>query len=160
MASVNPTVRAVALSNYLAECTAKGWAFEWEHNNCCHFAARWVQRMSGIDVMAGLPATPGPLAARRLVCNMGGTLASAWTQQLGAAAIAPLTARIGDLVLLKLAGQPTAGRRDDDAPAQVMGICNGANVAVLEQSGTVVFLPLSFATAAWRLPDPVQEATE
>jgi hypothetical protein len=31
---------------------------------------------------------------------------------------------------------------------------------VLEQSGTVVFLPLSFATAAWRLPDPVQEAAE
>ena len=46
MAAINPTVRAVALSNYLAECTAKAWAFDWQHNNCCHFAARCCRRTS------------------------------------------------------------------------------------------------------------------
>lgn len=157
MAAINPTVRAVALSNYLAECTAKAWAFDWQHNNCCHFAARWVQRMSGRDVMAGLPETPGPMAARRLVRDLGGSLAHAWTRQLGAHAIAPLTAHIGDLVLVKIAGQSAMQCRQQDGDVvHAMGICNGSNVAVLEQGGQVVFLPLCFATAAWRLPDPVE----
>lgn len=125
------------LGAYLAEASAR--AFDWRTANCCHLAAGWVASRTGVDPMADLPPTPTERAARRLIAALGGTLADAWTRQLGREPIPPSMAQVGDVVLLELDGRP------------VVGICNGTTaVAVLDAGGTA-FAPMSCATHAWRL---------
>lgn len=128
---------AKKLVAYLAEAGAR--PFDWGAFNCCHLAAGWVEVCAGAHPMAGLPATPTERAARRLIRALGGTLADAWTRQLGRDPISPAMAQLGDVVLLDVDGRP------------VIGICNGMTaVAPLDVGGTT-FVPMALATHAWRL---------
>ena len=114
--------------------------FDWAAHNCCHFVAAWVRQATGRDPMAGLAATPGEFAARRLVLRLGGSLPAAWTQRLGRAPIAPALAQVGDIVAVPLA----EGRG-------AVGICAGRHVAVLQSGGGIAMLPMQQATHVWRL---------
>lgn len=125
------------LGAYLAEASAR--PFDWGNANCCHLAAGWVAARTGVDPMAGLPDTPTERAARRLIATLGGTLADAWTRQLGREPIAPAMAQVGDVVLLELEGRP------------VVGICNGTTAVAALDAGGVAFVPMAHATHAWRL---------
>ncbi len=161
-----PASIAVQLSAYLAAVAAKPQAFNWALFNCCTFAAGWVQHATGRNVLAGLPGTPSPRAALALVKQLGGSLATAWSQQLGAQPIAPFTAQVGDVVLLRLDGMPSplgyapgsewAGRHSTAGTGQAVGVCAGRTVVAIDAQGACHHLPLSFALAAWRLPAPQQ----
>ena len=136
---------AERLGEYMRDCA--GLAFDWGAANCCHFAAGWVERATGLNPMADLPATPSAVAALRLIRELGGSLQAAWTRQLGREPIAPAFAQVGDVVLLPLAlhsGEPAT-------TGQVLGVCMGAQAVVLSGEGFCVFLPMSSAVLAWRL---------
>lgn len=142
MSKVGPTPRATAhaLDAYLAEHAAQ--PFDWARHNCCHFVAGWVRHATGRDPMAGLPDTHGPLAARRLIVRLGGTLADAWTRRLGRTAIQPELAQVGDVVHVWMRAAERAA----------VGICAGTRAALLlEGGGGIVMLPMAHATHAWRL---------
>lgn len=128
---------AQPLAMHLAGYAAR--AFDWPGCNCCHLVAAWVLAREGSDPMAGLPSTSSKLAARRLIRALGGSLADAWTRQLGRAPIAPTLAQVGDVVRVVL---PNDG--------EAVGICGGRDVWVLGDQG-VGRVPLSCATHAWRL---------
>jgi hypothetical protein len=136
---------AHALDAYLAQAAAK--PFSWAQHNCCHFVAGWVQQATGRDPMAGLPWTHSATAARRLILQLGGTLADAWTRRLGRHAIQPELAQVGDIVHVWL--------REQEGSA--VGICTGRHVALLLEDSGIVMLPLSHATHAWRLREDEAE---
>ena len=128
-----------ALDAYLVEHQSQ--PFLWSRHNCCHFVAGWVRSATGRDPMAGLPVTWTPLAAQRLVRQLGGTLADAWTRRLGRAPIQPELAQVGDVVHVWL--------REQERGA--VGICTGRRAALLTEATGIVLLPMSHATHAWRL---------
>lgn len=140
--------RARLLEQYLGAAPAR--AFDWAAWNCCHFAAGWVRAVCGWDPMHGLPATPAARDAVRLVRRLGGSLAAAWTRQLGAQPLPAAMAQLGDLVLL-----PVPLRANEAADARTghaVGICAGLSVVACTDAGDFAFVPMSEATAAWRLP--------
>jgi hypothetical protein len=128
--------RAALLDAYLAE--VQGRRFDWHSWNCCHFAAEWVRRASGLQPMAGLPATDNARAALRLRTRMGASLADAVTLQLGLAPFAAELAQVGDVVAVR------------DGTAQAVGICAGRTAAVLRVDG-LAHVPMSAAVLAWRV---------
>jgi hypothetical protein len=139
MSAVPAFTVAHALDAYLAQAAAK--PFSWSQHNCCHFVAGWVQQATGLDPMAGLPWTHSATAARRLILQLGGTLADAWTRRLGRHAIQPELAQVGDIVHVWL--------REQDCAA--VGICTGRHAALLLEDEGVILLPMAHATHCWRL---------
>ena len=127
--------RAAQLGDYLAQVGAR--PFDWAGWNCCHFAAGWVQRLTGRDVMEGLPPMHSRLTAHRLIGQLGGSLQEAWTRQLGRQPVHATLAQVGDVVLVQL----------DDV--QAVGLCAGRTVAVLTEHDGVAHVPMRLATAAW-----------
>jgi hypothetical protein len=130
---------AHALDAYLADEAAR--PFSWSQHNCCHFAANWVTHATGRNPMQGLPGTHSVTSARRLIVQLGGTLADAWTRRLGRAAIQPELAQVGDIVHVWLREQGCAA----------VGICTGRHAALLLEDAGIVMLPIKHATHAWRL---------
>lgn len=139
--------RANLLTHYLAGYRP-GQPWDWASANCCHFAARWVQLVTGRDPMDGLAPTPDARCALRLVRELGG-LESAWTARLGAAPVAPSLAQLGDVVLLPTPGAGTAG--PDAGVGHLVGICGGRTSVFRGGDGALVFLPTMDSVAAWRL---------
>ena len=141
-----PLTTARKLTVFLAARQAQ--PFDWRTNNCCHLAAQWVQRLTGLDPMRGLPITPDGRRAMKLVQRLGG-MQRAWSQALCREAIEPLLAQTGDLVLVQL---------DVDASAcgtgHTVGICNGHRVLVLDQAGQVQPVGWAGAVCAWRVEVP------
>jgi hypothetical protein len=127
------------LADYLAEVGAK--PFDWATWNCCTFAAGWVQRRTGIDVMHGLARTASRHAAWRLVGQVGGSLQQAWSTRLGAAHIAPELAQAGDVVLLLVPG----------AIDEAVGLCAGRLAACVTPEDGIAMFPMDWATHAWRV---------
>jgi hypothetical protein len=123
------------LGAYLAECS--GRAFDWRGWNCCHFAAAWVERVTGIDPMAGLPAAASQRGALRLLHRMGMSMVDAVDMRLGFAQVAPEAACIGDIVLIDR--------------QRALGICAGEQAVVLMDGGGIGFLPMAEASHAWRV---------
>jgi hypothetical protein len=128
--------RAAMLDAYLAEVQAR--PFDWAAWNCCTFAAEWVRRASGLQPMAGLPATGSAAAALRLHSRMGASLADAVTLQLGLAPFAAELAQVGDVVAVR------------EGSAQAVGICTGRLAAVLRLDG-LAHVPMGEASLAWRV---------
>lgn len=137
---------APALDAYLVECGSRH--FSWSRFNCCHFVAGWVLTATGRDPMQGLPWTYSATAARRLILQLGGTLADAWTRRLGRSAIQPELAQVGDIAHVWL--------REQDCAA--VGICTGRHAALLLEDSGLILLPMAHATHAWRLRPGDDEA--
>lgn len=127
--------RAQQLDRYLTEVQAR--AFDWASWNCCHLAAAWVQQVTGRNVLAGLPSMSSRLTAHRLIGQLGGSLAAAWTLQLEREPMLATLSHVGDVVLVQV----------DDVEA--VGICCGRTAAVLTEAHGVAHVPMSAALAAW-----------
>lgn len=113
-------------------------AFAWGAHDCCRFAARVVEAITGEDPArfhAGLGADAKE--AQQLV-HAGGGLQALVTAALGEP-IEPARAWRGDVMLVDCIGH-----------RQTVGICMGARVACQGADG-VVYLPRHRAVAAWRV---------
>ncbi len=113
--------------------------FAWGASDCCSFAARVIQAMTGHDAMAefhGRYITG--VGALRLI-RQGGGLALLLSARFGATLATPALAQRGDLVLVRTLG-------GDES----VGICVGERIAVQGQGG-VEYLPLAAGLAAWRV---------
>lgn len=146
---MTPTDKARALGTYLDDVTRQSTPFDWRLNNCCHFAAGWVERVEGKHPMADLVETPDRRAATALVRRLGGSLAGAWSHQLSRAALRPDLAQVGDLVLVALA--PTQGVGDFKGLGRAVGICAGRTVVCINAEGHCVHLPLRGSVCCWRV---------
>ena len=136
---------AVKLGEYLA--ATHGRSFDWAAANCCHFAADWVAQATGVDPMASLPATYNASAALRLLRSLGGDMVAAWSRQLGREPVPPAFAQVGDVVLVAMPADACA----EPCAGVSMGICMGATAVIITAEGHHAYLPMSAATAAWRL---------
>lgn len=134
------------LADYLA--ATRGAHFDWAGWNCCHFAARWVQFATGRNPMAGLPRTPNGRAALRLVQQLGGSVAAAWTRQLGREPIPAAMAQVGDVVLIPA---PVLPGETEARTGEVVGICAGMSAIVCTAEGHHAYVPMTAAVVAWRL---------
>lgn len=132
--------RAMRLDQYLNAKTDD--RFSWSRHNCCHVVAGWVQAETGTDPMRGLPWTHSMTAAHRLIRQLGGSLAAAWTRQLGRPPVPATLARTGDVVLVPIAPGSDA-----------VGLCAGRHAAVLTEADGLALLPMEQATICWRI-DP------
>jgi hypothetical protein len=132
--------KSAALSAYLAQPQP---AFDWQHNNCCHFAARYVVQIEpGTNPLAGISMASSRATTRRLLRAAGG-LAALVTQALQRTPLLPSYAQLGDLVLLNLP--------DANPQAQALALCCGDCAAALDPTGTIAYVPMTQALHAWRL---------
>lgn len=129
--------RAQLLTDYLA---SRPRVFNWGLANCCQFAGAWVRTIEGRDPMAGLRATPTMIEARRLIRELGGSLAAAITLRMGRDPILPTQAQVGDLAIVPLEGE-----------AGAVGICVGMTLVCVDRAGACVHLPMQAAQHAWRV---------
>lgn len=134
------TNRTALLEEYLV--ANREPTFDWELSNCCHFACRWVELLTGTDLMLGLRSTPSEFAARKLLAELGGTLDQVWTKTLGeAAAISPTLAQVGDVVMIPM----------EDKAGAAVGICSGMDVICVAETGRLARIPISLGTHAWKI---------
>lgn len=96
------------------------YRFDWQSNNCCHFASNWVRSITGRDIMSTLAATHNPVEAAEMKESLGG-LKEAVTKYLGEPRSGDI--RTGDIALLKL------------MDVEVLGICTGNKVVCLSEGG-------------------------
>ena len=127
--------------------------FDWQRNNCAHFAAGWVLLASGRDVPPLWSALMrNTRAALRHLHRAGGRMAATaaadehFGQHLGG-----LYAARGDVVLLSVdPAASEAGAHCGMPLGMAWGVCTGGQIAALGVGG-VVFLPLTAESAAWRV---------
>jgi hypothetical protein len=130
-----PTQLAVYLTS------VKGKPFAWAENDCCTFAAGAVLAITGVDHLGpyrGKYATAK--GATRILTKAGGL--HGWVVKcLGEPLARPALAQRGDVVLFET--------QDTFGPA-ALGICVGAQIAA-PGPDRMVLVPLTLATAAWRV---------
>jgi len=152
-----PNTIAAELQRYLDEVAAAPGEFNWTHNNCCHFAGRWVARMTGLDALAGLGLLADARGARALLRVLGaGDLRAAVSARLARAPIPPLLAQLGDVVMVRphLFARAAAARGVGGA----LGICAGRTGVFIDLQGAVGHVPMAQALAAWPLFPRVAQA--
>jgi len=111
--------------------------FAWGVNDCCTFAADWVQLCTGVDyAQAWRGRYVSGLGAVRVLDEAGGV--EALVDALGLHRVAPQLAGRGDIVAQQ------AGR------GVTLGICLGVTTAFVAEDG-LVFGPLSSVETAWRI---------
>lgn len=114
-----------------------GVAFAWGSNDCVLFAADFIQAFTGTDLAADFRGRySDAVGAMRLIRSEGG-LAEAVQARLGVP-LPGVFARIGDLVLLDMAGR------------EALGVCNGCELLGPGAHG-IQPQPLSAAVMAWRI---------
>ena len=112
--------------------------FAWGEHDCCKFAARCVDAMTGTTHEASLSYHDKPSALRFLATEGG--LEAALTRRFGE----PVTwARVqrGDLCLVQT---------EDGIGA--VGVCVGAQVACVAESGGIHYVPTKSIAAGWKIP--------
>jgi hypothetical protein len=130
----------MTLANYL-QLYQEPAAFSWITRNCSTFCAHWVEEREGFNPMDGLGEIHSENEAQRIIGRFGG-LAKAWTHQLKRAPQPwPLMAQPGDVVLVP----------SNSGQGEAVGICVGAQVAVVLSTGVIGFVPLEVARACWRI---------
>lgn len=112
--------------------------FEWGVHDCCLFAARAVQELTGQDFAAPFyDQYDDALSASRLLVKHGGVRGIA-TSALGEE-IPPLTAGRGDIVLLQT-----------HEHGDTLAVCTGTHCAAPGIHG-LMLVPLAEAVSAWRV---------
>lgn len=107
--------------------------FEWGKNDCVLFAARWVEKVKGVDPLAKLPKWTNEQQARRVIAKFG-SLEAAVTAALGE----PVPyGREGDLALLP---EGQGG----------VAVVSGQHLAALSENG-LEFAHKSCAVRFWRV---------
>jgi hypothetical protein len=111
--------------------------FAWGVNDCCIFAADWVQLCTGEDyAKAWRGRYVSGLGAVRVLDEAGGV--EALVDALGLDRVAAQQAGRGDIVAQE------AGR------GMTLGICLGVNTAFVAKTG-LVFGPVSNVETAWKI---------
>ena len=111
--------------------------FAWGSNDCCIFAADWVELCTGEDyAKAWRNHYSSALGAVRVLDEAGGV--EALVDALGLQRVAPQMAGRGDIV-----AQET-GR------GMTLGICLGVTTAFVAKTG-LVFGPIANVETAWRI---------
>lgn len=110
--------------------------FKWGTNDCCMFAVRCVEVMTGIDYGKKFRGYKTSLGAQKHLDKYGGVEGIA-TECLGESKN-PKLAKRGDVI----------SHENDDAIA--LGICVGSKIAAIGKDG-VVFLPMKNAIKAWSI---------
>jgi len=111
--------------------------FAWGSQDCCNFAADWVQAARGADPMPDLRGLDSAIAAWRALAFAGGLL-QAVTDRMGAPILGTL-AQVGDVALVR-----------HGEGLQSMGVCIGPYVTAPGKAG-LLMLPITHAEAAWRV---------
>lgn len=124
-----------ALDAFIAQRRAR--PFAWGSQDCCTFAADWVQLATGQDPLAGLRGLDTALSARRALAEQGG-LRALWDARLGPHQ-AGAFAQAGDLAMVAQEGGSTA-----------MAVCVGSWLAV-PGATQLDMLPVNRAEATWRV---------
>jgi hypothetical protein len=111
--------------------------FAWGVNDCCTFAADWVQLCTGVDyAQAWRGRYVSGLGAVRVLDEAGGV--EVLVDSLGLNRVTPQLAGRGDIVAQQ------AGR------GVTLGVCLGVTTAFVAEDG-LVFGPLSSVETAWRI---------
>jgi hypothetical protein len=111
--------------------------FAWGSNDCCTFAADWVEVCTGVDyAKAWRGRYSSGLGAVRVLDEAGGV--EALVDALGLQRVAPQLAGRGDIVAQE------AGR------GMTLGICLGETTAFVAKGG-LVFGPISNVETAWKI---------
>ena len=114
---------------------AKSRPFSWGQHDCCAFAARVVQALTGEDFLQDFPAYHDAVGAGAILGE--GTVEDIANVCLGEP-IPPLSAQRGDVCLIDT----------PDGPA--LGICDGAWIWCAARTG-LNCRPLADARHAWRV---------
>lgn len=109
--------------------------FSWGDHDCCKFAARCVEAVTGVAI--GLPWTDKPSALRFLAAEGG--IEAGVTARFGEP-VRWARAMRGDLCLV-----PTPDGIGS------LGVCMGPTIACVSESGGLTYVPLDQATACWRI---------
>lgn len=114
---------------------AHGKTFAWGKLDCCLWAAACVEAQTGVDHADGIRGTYSDAAgAARVIKRMGGLRGIG---ALAGAPVLPLTARLGDIGLVRSSGKP------------VLAVCAGPVWLVVSSQG-LLSVPLASATHCWR----------
>jgi len=108
--------------------------FAWGESDCCTFAARCIEAVTGSNPASGMHYVD-PFGAGRIIRRYGGIEGIA--RHLFGASKPVLCATRGDVVML-------------DAPRRMLGICAGHLIAVQAERG-VEYVPLSAGVMAWSI---------
>ena len=111
--------------------------FAWGSNDCCTFAADWVQIVRGEDLMEDLRGLTTALTAARALQQEGGLLAAV-VRRMGDQ-LPGTFAQVGDVALVRHGGDKVS-----------MGVCLGAFVAAPGEAG-LLMVPIDQAEASWRV---------
>jgi hypothetical protein len=123
------------LANFIEQ--KRDQPFAWGVNDCCTFAADWVQLCTGVDyAQAWRGRYSSALGAVRVLDEAGGV--EALVDALGLHRVEPQLAGRGDIVAQQ------AGR------GVTLGICLGVTTAFVAETG-LVFGPLSSVETAWKI---------
>lgn len=111
--------------------------FAWGSNDCCIFAADWVQACTGTDYASAWRGRyTGRLGAARFLEEAGGL--RALVDSLGLVRVLPLQAGRGDVVA------------QDNGRGLALGICIGSGTAFAAETG-LVFASMQNIETAWRI---------
>jgi hypothetical protein len=111
--------------------------FAWGSNDCCLFAADWVELCTGKDYAETWRGSySSGLGAVRILDEAGGV--EALVDALRLHRVAPQQARRGDIVAQQAGGGIT------------LGICIGPTTVFVAKTG-LVFMPISNIETAWRI---------
>jgi hypothetical protein len=111
--------------------------FAWGSNDCCLFAADWVQACTGTDYASAWRGRyTGKLGAARFLDEAGGL--GALVDSLGMERVLPSQAGRGDVVMQEAGRGPS------------LGICLGASTAFVNDNG-LIFGAIKKVEKAWRI---------
>ncbi len=116
---------------------AQGRPFEWGQHDCCLFAARCIDAMTGSDWEGDLATCYQDEASALAYIKAERTIRESVSRRFGDP-VAPLLARRGDLVLI------------DSPLGEAVTVCVGPSLVGAAPSGLTV-LPLSAGLCAWRI---------
>lgn len=125
--------------------------FDWQTNNCAHFAGNWWSEVTGNDALLGLTMPATAESAGAWLAQRGSSLCNLVSLRLARRRLDPRLAQAGDVVIIGRGYAPTCGAAGIGA---ALGICTGRLAAMLSVEGRVVFGPMVGVSSAFPLRAP------